>query len=91
MAECNLIPGIASISGKLGKVLFKTFTRPDGTSVTRVYRTDTRTKRCSPPSERELAQRRLFGRICSEVARRQRNGDTRPKKLIWDEVTRTLQ
>ena len=91
MANCNLLPGIASISGKLGNVLFKTFTRRDGTSVTRIYRADARTKRRSRPSERELAQRRLFGRISSEVARRQRNGDTRPKKIIWDEVAQTIQ
>ena len=91
MASCNLLPGIASISGKLGKVLFKTFTRPDGTSVTRVYQADDRKKRRTRPSDREVTHRRVFGRIASEVARLQRNGDTRPKKIIWDEVAQNIQ
>jgi hypothetical protein len=91
MAHCNLFPGIASVSGKLGKVLFKTFTRPDGSSVTRMYSTEGHHKRRTPPSDRELAQRQRFARIASAVALCRRNGDTRPKKLIWSELARTIQ
>ena len=91
MANCNLFQGIASISGKMGNVIFKTFTRPDGTSFTRVYRADTHAMRSTPPSDRELAQRVRFAAICRAVAQRQRNGDTRPKKLIWDELAKSIQ
>ena len=90
MANCNLFPGIASISGKLGKVIFKTFTRPDGSSFTRIYSTEGHAKRKSKPSDRESDNRRRFARIASEVARLKRNGDTRPKQLIWRELSQTL-
>ena len=91
MASCNLFPGIASVSGKIGKVIFKTFTRPDGSSVTRVYPADGYTPRRTAPSERELAQRQRFARIASAFAQCRRNGDTRPKKILWDELSRTIQ
>ena len=90
MAHCNLFPGIASVSGKLGKVLFKTFTRPDGSSFTRVYSTAGHAKRKSKPSASELVQRQRFARIAAEVARLMRSGDTRPRQLIWREVSQSL-
>ena len=37
MAKIILPPGIASISGTMGPIMYKTFTRPDGTKETRVY------------------------------------------------------
>ena len=37
MAKVTLPPGIASISGTMGPIMYKTFTRPDGTKETRVY------------------------------------------------------
>ena len=70
MAHCNLFPGIASVSGKLGKVLHA--------------------KRKSKPSASELVQRQRFARIASEVARLMRSGDTRPRQLIWREVSQSL-
>ena len=91
MAQCNLFQGIASISGKLGNVIFKTFTRPDGSSVTRVYSSEGHKQRSTKPSDRELAQRARFAAMSRALAQRRRNGDTRPKKIIWDEVSRTLQ
>ena len=91
MANCNLFQGIASISGKMGNVIFKTFTRRDGTSFTRVYSSEGHKQRCTPPSDREKAQRTRFAAICRAVAQRQRNGDTRPKKLIWDELAKSIQ
>ena len=91
MAQCNLFSGIASISGKMGNVIFKTFTRPDGTSFTRVYSSEGHKPRRTPPSDREKAQRVRFAAISRAVAQRQRNGDTRPKKIIWDELAQTIQ
>ena len=35
--KCTLKPGVANISGKSGGLLFKTFTKPDGTKETRCY------------------------------------------------------
>ena len=37
MAKVTLPPGIASISGAMGPIMYKTFTKPDGTKETRVY------------------------------------------------------
>ena len=39
---------------------------------------------------RVLAARSSFGAIASEVARRLREGDTRPRSIIWKEVASTL-
>jgi len=90
MANCNLFPGIASVSGRLGKVLFKTFTLPDGSSVTRVYSTEGHKRRRTPPSDREKAQRARFAAISRAIAQCRRNGDTRPKQLLWDELSKAL-
>ena len=35
--KCTLNPNFQAISGKSGKLMFKTFTKPDGTTETRVY------------------------------------------------------
>ena len=35
--KCELAPGIKSMSGKSGGVLFKTFRKPDGSTETRAY------------------------------------------------------
>lgn len=35
--KCELVPGIKSMSGKSGGVLFKTFRKPDGSKQTRAY------------------------------------------------------
>ena len=90
MASCNLFPGIASVSGKMGNLIFKTFTRPDGSSVTRVYSSESHKPRRTPPSDRELAQRARFAAMSRALAQRRRNGDTRPKKIIWDELANAL-
>ena len=35
--KCTLNPNIKNISGRVGNILFKTYTRPDGTKETRAY------------------------------------------------------
>ena len=35
--KCKLNPNIQNVSGKVGNILFKTYTRPDGTKETRAY------------------------------------------------------
>ena len=35
--KCTLNSNIKSISGKVGSLLFKTYTKPDGTKETRAY------------------------------------------------------
>lgn len=88
MAQATLIPGVESISGKVGNFMFKTFDR-NGQKEVRVYL-------CKPDSYRrktkvsahERRQRALFAAQSREVGRRIREGDTRTKKEIWEEVKR---
>ena len=93
--RCELMPGIRSISGTMkrnadgSRLEFRTFQRPDGTTETRAYICP-KTERTTPPSAKELAHRALFSAICTEVHRRIKAGDTRPRKLIWAEVKTEL-
>ena len=69
----------------MGNLVFKTYHRPDGTTVTRAY-PKPRYERRTPVSANERAARSNFSRMAQEVAQRIRNGDHRPTSLIWAEV-----
>jgi hypothetical protein len=89
MAKCELPKGILSISGKLGGMIFKTYTRPDGTTETRAYRNPYRApgyQRSTPVTENEVRSRSRFSLMSREVTRRINAGDRRPRKAIWEEV-----
>ena len=64
--KCTLDPNIKSASGKLGNLLFKTFTKPDGTKEVRAYGMPRRKdgsfgyERKAKPTKGELAARQLF-------------------------------
>jgi len=93
MAKCNLPKGILSISGKLGGMIFKTYTRPDGTTETRAYPNPYRQhgyQRTTPVTAKEKHQRAIFAQVSREVTRRLRSGDTRPRSIIWAEVKAAL-
>ena len=86
MAKCTINPMsglIRSLSGRVGNTLFKTYR--DGQVRAYMIRPG-QYKRTTPPSEAEQRGRQLFAIIASEVARRRKAGDTRPKKIIWAEV-----
>ena len=93
--KCKLIPGIRSISGTLkrnadgSRLEFRTFKRPDGSTETRAYICP-KTQRATPPSDKELEQRARFTAISAEVRRRIKDGDERPRKIIWAEVKAAL-
>ena len=99
MANCKLPGEILSISGAVGPLMYKTFHKPDGSTVTRVYpnpyfrdkRFGPRTQRTTAVSEREKLQRQRFARIAKQVAIRIANGDTRPKSEIWAELKRETE
>ena len=89
MAKAILPKGILSISGKLGGMIFKTYTRPDGTTETRAYPNPYRRhgyRRSTPVTAKEKRQRAIFAEVSREVTRRLRSGDTRPRNIIWAEV-----
>ena len=95
--KVELAAGIDSISGKCGNMIFKTYKRPNGKTETRAYFNPYRTRwgrvlnvRKSKPTKSELKARSSFGAIASEVARRLREGDTRPRSIIWKEVASTF-
>jgi len=95
--KVELAAGIESASGKCGNMIFKTYKRPNGKKETRAYFNPYRTRwgrvlnaRKSKPTESEIKARFNFGAIASEVARRLREGDTRPRSIIWKEVASTL-
>ena len=64
--KCTLNPNFQSISGKSGKLMFKTFTKRDGTTETRVYTLPQRKdgsygyERKAPVSKAEQANRSIF-------------------------------
>lgn len=86
MAKCTINPltgQIMTISGRLGNTLFKTYRNGQ----VRAYVTPKGGyTRSTPLSKAELLQRKKFSVIASEVARRIKAGDTRPRKVIWTEV-----
>ena len=89
----ELMKGIASMSGTIsryrdGRVLVaRTYKR---TGKTCFYVVDPRRRR-TKPTESEIKARSSFGAIASEVARRLREGDTRPRSIIWKEVAKELR
>ena len=91
--DVELIKGIASLSGTVsryrdGRVLVaRTYKR---TGKTCFYVVDPRRRRTKPTSS-ELKARSTFGAVASEVARRMKNGDTRPRAEVWKEVAKELR
>lgn len=87
----ELMKGIASISGTVSryrdgrKLVARTYKR---TGKTCFYVVDPR--RRTKPTKSELKARSNFGAIASEVARRLKAGDTRPRSIIWKEVASTF-
>ena len=83
MAKCTIDPltgQILTISGKLGNTLFKTYLTPQGGY-----------KRSTPLTPTELLQRKIFSIVSSEVARKIKAGDTRPRQIIWAEVKKEAE
>jgi hypothetical protein len=74
---------ITSLSGKLGGMVYRTL--KSGKIVVSTP-AEPRTKPLSPAERKARAS---FAVIASEVARRMRAGDKRPKSLIWQEVKNT--
>ena len=85
MARVELMPGIKSISGKVGNMIFKTYKN----GKVRAYPADKRI-RTKKLSTAETNARFNFGRIAAEVAKRMADGDTRPRKVIWAAVKKEL-
>ena len=71
--KCTLNPNIKNASGKLGNLLFKTFTKPDGTTETRAYGMPRRKdgsfgyERKAKPTKGELAARQLFQTVTMKL------------------------
>lgn len=83
MAKVTLVNGtVTSISGRLGNMLYKTYR--NGTTKAYLYH---KAERSTPLSEAEKTTRTNFALIASEVAKRMRAGDKRPKNIIWQEVS----
>ena len=91
MAKCTIDPltgQILTISGKVGNTLFKTYRNGQ----VRAYLTPQGGyKRSTPPSKTELLQRKIFSIVASEVARKIKAGDTRPRHIIWAEVKKEAE
>ena len=68
--KCKLNSAIASMSGKCGNVLFKTYKRPNGKTETRAYLLPRDHcsgkfgyKRTTPPSDKEIKARAQFSKF----------------------------
>ena len=98
MAECLFPAGIANVSGTLSKttiitskgVITKRVVACVRNGKQKLYIREDKPRRTKPTSL-ELKARSSFGAIASEVARRLREGDKRPRKLIWAEVKAELK
>ena len=71
--KCTLNPSIKSASGKIGNLLFKTFTKPDGSKEVRAYGMPRRKdgsfgyERKAKPTKGELAARQLFQTVTMKL------------------------
>ena len=90
MAKCTIDPitgQILTISGRLGNTLFKTYR--DGQ--VRAYLLPPQGyQRSTRVTKAEILARSRFAYMASEVARRVKAGDPRPRKLIWQELKTEL-
>ena len=93
MAKTELRAEIKSISGAVGALLYKTFHKADGTTVTRVYKNpyyrrpgERNPLRSTAVTDKERAVRDRFAAMARAVNARLRAGDKRPRKEIWKEV-----
>ena len=83
MAKVTLRPEIMSISGKVGKVMFKTFKNGE----VRMYQAPSY-ERKKPFSEKELQAKELFRRRAKRVAELQSAGI--PKQMAWKAAKREI-
>ena len=98
MADCLFPAGIANVSGTLSKttivtskgVITKRVVAQVRNGKQKIYIREDKPRR-SKPTKSELKARSNFGAIASEVARRLREGDTRPRSIIWKEVAKELR
>jgi len=95
--KVELMPGIKSISGKNGNMLFRTYSK-NGKKETRAYflpRIQDKSghvigyghQRKTKPTDKELRQRKRFAFITRAIAARHQAGDTRSKKELWKEFS----
>lgn len=98
MADCLFPAGIANVSGTLSKttiitskgVITKRVVAQVRNGKQKIYIREDKPRRRTKPTKSELKARSNFGAIASEVARRLREGDTRPRSVIWKEVASTF-
>ena len=79
MATVKLQPFIASISGKMGDVYFKTYASGKVTMTTH-----TPTKRTTPVSPKEMQHRENFSRRAALVNRLKAEYPYKSKKELWE-------
>ena len=98
MAKTQLQPQILAISGAIGNMIFRTYTKPDGTKETRVYRNPyfkqngrSSCERKTPVSDKERAARSRFSLMAKAVNDRIKAGDQRPRSEIWQDVKQQFQ
>lgn len=86
--KCELAPGIKSLSGKSGGVLFKTYRKPDGSKQTRAYLLPRRKNgghgytRSTPVTEDEK-QRRVNFALATAFASRVLADKSSPEFRYW--------
>ena len=97
MADCLFPAGIANVSGTLSKttivtskgVITKRVVAQVRNGKQKIYIREDKPRR-TKPTKSELRARATFGAVASEVSRRMKNGDTRPRSVIWKEVASTF-
>ena len=89
MVKVKLAAGIESASGKTGNVQFRTFTKPDGSTETRMYlipRAENgkfQYQRSTPVTEREMQVRSIFSRRQARVIQLMAENPKLSKKDAW--------
>lgn len=98
MADCSFPAGIANVSGTLSKttiitskgVITKRVVAQVRNGKQKIYIREDKPRR-TKPTPSEIKARSTFGAVASEVARRMKNGDTRPRAEVWKEVAKELR
>ena len=89
--KVELPKGIASISGKFGNMIFKTYKRPNGGTETRAYLRPEKTVRQKPLSDAETNARFLFVRRQAYVQELMASGTFHSKAEAWKVAKKEIQ
>ena len=86
MAKITMMPGIASISGRVGNCCFRTM-RKSGKVYMHQVASKEKKQFAKAPSEAMIAQRERFANIAKMVMQMRASGSKKSRKQLWKIAT----